>query len=146
MSGISRSPAGTKEKVAQRRLHAYELRIQGESYRAIGQALGVSEYTAHGDVMGRLREVQALGDEKLEDVRRVEVARLDRYLTKLELGVNEGDPKAIATALRVMERRAALLGLDAPKVSEQPTDVSQLLTALQAHGNGNGTGRIEYDA
>ena len=54
-----------------------------------------------------------------EEVRQLQLARLDLWLTKLEKKINKGDIKAIQTALRIEERRARLLGLDAPvKVSD----------------------------
>ena len=53
-------PAGTRETAAERRQQALELRKQGNSYRAIGAALGVSEKTAHQDVQRALRALAAL--------------------------------------------------------------------------------------
>lgn len=50
----------------------------------------------------------------VEEVRAQEIERMDMYLDKLSAKIDEGDEKAIATALRISERRAKLLGADAP--------------------------------
>lgn len=61
--------------------------------------------------MGALR---ARMQEPAEDVRRMEIERLDRMLNAMWEKIDEGDEKAITAGLKVMERRARLLGLDAP--------------------------------
>lgn len=56
-----------------------------------------------------------------EEVRTLEVARLDAMLLALWPQVKQGNQGAIEKALKVEERRAKLLGLDAPaKIA--PTD------------------------
>jgi hypothetical protein len=49
-----------------------------------------------------------------EELRALENARLDSYLSALGPSIELGDPKAIAVAVRISERRAKMAGLDAP--------------------------------
>lgn len=51
---------------------------------------------------------------RVDQLRAIEEARYDGYLAALQPDVERGDEKAINAALRVAERRARLLGLDAP--------------------------------
>jgi len=120
-----------------RQLKAVELRRRGKSYRTIADELGVSVRTAFDDVWKHFSELDKLATEELEQVRKLEVARLDRYLDALEPACEEGDAKAIATAIKVGERRAKLLGLDAPAKVEHttPDDYDRMTPAdrIKAH-------------
>jgi hypothetical protein len=124
---------------AQRQNAAAELRSQGKSYRAIAAELGVDVKTAHTHVQAALR---AIVEEAAEDVRRIELDRLDTMyaaamgvLERQHVTVSQGriiyngeEPllddapvlQAIDRLLRIAERRAKLLGLD----SAQKVDVS----------------------
>ena len=105
---------GVSEASAERRVKAFELRKAGVSYRGIGRALGISEAQAHRDVHFTL---DALAKEEFESavqVRELELERLDEMLRALWVAIRRGDPQSISTGLRVSERRARLLGLDAP--------------------------------
>ncbi len=115
---------------------ALRLRAAGLDYRAIGVAVGCSVSTAHARVRKAMTMVVY---EHVEEVRAVELERLD-VLTRRCLGlVNDPDPgvalAAVAACLRVSERRAKLLGLDQPTaVAVQATitieDVERKLDAL----------------
>jgi hypothetical protein len=52
--------------------------------------------------------------EPAEELRTMEVARLDQMLLGLWPKAIKGDTWAVDRVLKIMERRAALLGLDAP--------------------------------
>jgi len=110
-----------------RQLKAVELRRKGKSYRTIADELGVSVRTAFDDVWKHFSELDKLATEKLEQVRQLELARLDKYLEALEPKCAEGDEKAIAVAIKVGERRSKLLGADAPTKVER-TDVPAKMT------------------
>jgi GTP-dependent phosphoenolpyruvate carboxykinase len=56
--------------------------------------------------------------ESTEAVRQVVLKRLDQMLLTVWSDVLNGDNAAVQTALRIEERRASLLGLDAPKQIE----------------------------
>jgi hypothetical protein len=95
----------------ERRREAYKLRLAGASYADIGTALGVDFRHAYDLVNRELREIEAEAAEDAEQVRRMEVERLDAIL--LAQWPNRGDPKVAAVILQVSERRSRLLGLDA---------------------------------
>src|SRR3990172_2959972 len=95
-----------------RRVQALDLRLAGASYRQIALALGVGVKTAWLDVNRALREYLS---EPSDQVRAAEVARLDRLFLAHWPKAISGDHQATYTVLAIMDRRARLLGLDAPK-------------------------------
>ena len=96
----------------ERQLQALELRKAGASYEAIAERLG------YADRSGAYRAVKAALTltlrEPAAELRSLEAERLDAMLLPLWRRVQTGDEKAVDRALRIMERRARLLGLDAP--------------------------------
>lgn len=104
-------------KVNYEREHqALELRKAGASYDQIAQQLGLAgKGVAHNVVM---RALKAFMQEPCDDVRALEVSRLDQMLLGVWQQARSGHIGAIQSALRIMERRSAYLGLDAPKRSE----------------------------
>ncbi len=98
---------------------AVELRKAGASFAMIAEQLGYASVSgAFKAVQTALRKtLQAPADE----VRNLELERLDTLLLALWPQARQGNQGAIDRVLRIMERRAKLLGLDAPtKVA--PTD------------------------
>lgn len=95
-----------------RGLQALDLRLAGASYRQIGSQLKVSHVQAFRDVQRLLREAVS---EPAETVRHAELARLDRLLMAHWPKATQGDAKATAMVLQIMDRRARYLGLDAPQ-------------------------------
>jgi hypothetical protein len=59
--------------------------------------------------------LDAIGKEKAERLCELEIRRLDALTMALAPGIQSGDVRAILAAVRVMERRAKLLGLDGPQ-------------------------------
>ena len=98
---------------AERRQKALELRKNGYDYRTIAKALNTTVKTAYLDVQKCLAEIRANTHETAEDVLELELKRLDIAQAALMPRVREGDPRAIDTLMRVQERRAKYLGLDA---------------------------------
>lgn len=99
---------------AQRRTQALDLRVLGASYRDIARTLGVSERTAYLDVQDGIALLDAVTKERAERVRDLELLRLDRMTAALAAPAMGGAIDAINTTVRLMERRAKLIGLDAP--------------------------------
>lgn len=98
---------------AERRLKALDLRKKGFSYTQIGTKLDCSRQTACRYVIS---ELEALADkcrEEAAQVRDLELQRLDALYLVAYAEVEEGNVPAIDRCLRIMERRAKLLGLDA---------------------------------
>ncbi len=98
---------------------AVDLRRKGKSYRDIATEQKCSVSTAFQRVWAHFSELDQMATEQLEGVRKLELARLDKMLERL-CGIMDvgGDDemaiKAIGAATKLMERRAKLLGLDAP--------------------------------
>ncbi len=90
----------------------YERREREMFTATIAQTLGVSTHTAFTDVRRALRETL---QEPADAVRSMELARLDALLRAVWRRATGGHLEAIASALRIMERRAVMLGLDAPR-------------------------------
>lgn len=98
-----------------REQQALELRRWGATFRQIGETLGISEQAVERAVDRALRRMDLDSEPARLAVRKLEVDRLDRYLLALATKIKGGDTTAIDRALRIQERRATLLGLDAPK-------------------------------
>lgn len=95
---------------------AVELRLAGKSYRQIAAAQGTSVGTAHNRVKAAMK---ATLQEPCDEVRQMELERVDRLFAKMyEIAVEKGSARHAEIALRVMERRAKLIGLDAPERKE----------------------------
>jgi len=105
-----------KQAKQERIAEALDLRARGKSYREIAAFTGVSVRQAFEDVKQGLADHRESYAETAADVRTVELARLDRLWRRAEDLLESDDDdgaKAIGAALRIMERRARLLGLDA---------------------------------
>jgi hypothetical protein len=109
---------GDDENIADRRARAFSLRRAGASYRAIAQQLSVSLATAYDDVNAELMELREQTKADAEAVREIELHRCDEMILGLWPAVRRGDPKSVMAAVRVSERRAKLLGIDAPSKQE----------------------------
>jgi hypothetical protein len=97
---------------------ALELRIGGANYRQIAKALRISLGTAHGYVTEGLDQLRDSNAETMEQLRRMEVVRLDAML--VSLWSRRDNPRTADTILRICERRARLLGLDVGTVGDGP--------------------------
>lgn len=101
-----------------RRYQALMLRHRGASYRDIARQFNISVSTAFDDVQAMLVE---LAREPAENVREMELERLDSLMFPLftrVMSTEHGrlpDYQAIDRILKIMDRRAKLLGLDAPQ-------------------------------
>lgn len=101
---------------SERQAQAIELRKAGVTFRAIADACGYKSVAgAYTAVQSGIRKVLR---EPVEELVTLELARLDEMTLALWPGVKRSDVKAIEKMLAVMERRARLLGLDAPKRTE----------------------------
>lgn len=109
-----RGQRGKLEAAAEKRLRAFELRKQGHAYRSIGREIGVSVAMAFRYVNETLEELKSTALVEAEHLRNMELERLDGMLAGLWPAASSGDPQSVAAALRIGERRAKLLGLDAP--------------------------------
>lgn len=98
---------------AEKQRRALDLRKTGATYEQIADALG---YAGPSSAAKAIKTAIArITREAAEDVRTLEVERLDSMLRYQWPAVTKGHVRSTEVALRIMERRAALLGLDAPK-------------------------------
>lgn len=105
--------------VRQKGQQAVRLRMAGATLDQIASQLGFATAAgAYKSIMRELEETAQDMGESTEAVRQLELKRLDQMLFPIWNGVLSGDQQAVHTALRIQERRAALLGLDAPKQIE----------------------------
>jgi DNA-binding CsgD family transcriptional regulator len=115
--------------LAERDEQIWQLRLRGHSLRQIGSQVGL----AASSVLATLeRGYRERVHPKVDEARALELERLDDWLCKLQPGIEQGDDKAITTALRISDRRSKLLGLDAPtrvdaNVSTQESDAVRAL-------------------
>ena len=98
---------------------AIKLRMAGATITQIASQLGyANESGAYKAIMRELEQTAQDMGESTESVRQLELKRLDQMQFPIWNQVLAGDQGAISTALRIQERRASLLGLDAPKQIE----------------------------
>jgi transposase len=99
-----------------RREKAVALKLAGKQYREIAKELGVSLETAYNDVMVVLERTRKSANESAQESRQIAIERADRILEKLEplLDNPRSAARAAEVILKAEERRAKLLGLDAP--------------------------------
>jgi len=98
---------------------AIKLRQAGATLEDIARQLGFKGAAgAYKSVMRELGATAQDHSEGTEAVRQLELQRLDQMQFPLWPQVLAGDVQATTTALRIQERRASLLGLDAPKQIE----------------------------
>ena len=108
-------------RTTEKTLKALELRKRGLNYTQIGKKLGCHRSTACRYVLSELENLAEKCREEAAHVRDLELQRLDDlYLIAYRAIIRGNDLAGIDRCLRIMERRAKLLGLDtAAKVDVQ---------------------------
>jgi len=125
-----------------------ELRKTGMTWTRISELTGYAD--ASGAYRAYIRALKRVVKEPAEQVRTLEIERLDYLWNSLMAKATDGDPQAIGVMLRIMERRSRLLGLDAPtKVQQEVTTweggdsidraVRELAEALSASNGDRGS-------
>ena len=105
--------------VRQRQQQAIGLRMAGATIKQIAEQLGyASESGAYKAIMRELEATTQQMSGSTEAVRQIELKRLDSMQFPQWQGVMAGDQQAVTTVLKIQERRASLLGLDAPNQIE----------------------------
>lgn len=88
----------------------------------------IADRVGYKDASGAYRAIRAALKKTLQepadDLRVLELDRLDVLLTGLWPKAINGDAPAVDRVLKIMERRASLLGLDAPRKVEQRIDLN----------------------
>lgn len=119
---------------AERRQRAMDLRIAGHSYRAIGEALGVSDETARKDVNFVLTRLHKDTMAQADRYRSVQVARHERMIVAhWPVALNPASPQSGAAAAIVQKAEAhlsKLMGTETPIRTEQSVTTSGTPTSL----------------
>lgn len=144
------------QDLADRRIKAVEMRIQGMTYNAIAEALKVGYHTVWNDIKVTLQEREA---EAVPQLRQIEEERLNHVVaeanaiakkyrnTKPELAL-----KALDRVIRAVQTRAALLGLNAPvevnvvQHTQLDAEIADLLRQQQALNEGTRAAILDGEA
>ena len=114
---ISRQGPG-KVRTAKLEAECLRLRLDGLSHREIAAQLGIAPSTAYKRVRHALDDVNQRNTEEAGTLRTLELLRLDELQNVIWEKALAGDDKALGRVLAIMDRRAKLLGLDAPAKGE----------------------------
>ena len=90
----------------------YELRLTGKKFSEIADICGYA--TASGAWQACKRFEEELVFESVEEIRQLELMRLDELHRSIWENALLGHLPSISSVLKIMERRAKLLGLDEP--------------------------------
>ena len=93
---------------------AFDLRVAGNSFRAIGEQCGVTTQTAYYAVMRVLEATIDQTKESSKKLREMELTRIDTALHAIWPKVEAGNEFSIDRFVKLSERRAKLTGIDAP--------------------------------
>ena len=107
------------------------LRLEGLTHREIAKRLGIAPSSAYKRVRHALDAVNARNAEEAGRLRALELLRLDELQEAVWEKALEGETKPLARVLTIMERRAKLLGLDAPASTRREAAVSPQGLRLQ---------------
>jgi hypothetical protein len=123
-----------KPETIDREQRVVSLRRQGYTWEGISSEVGYSSPSSSREAF--LRASRRVLREDLEEVRNLELDRLDFALKSIWTGVEAGDIPAINTMLKIMERRSKMLALDAPKPvfiqqTSPPISVEELERRIQ---------------
>ena len=116
MSNVERSREKQHLEALNRYMQALELRRAGATYSQIADTLGYA--TAAGAQKAVEAGIREVLQEPAQGVLELELSRLDAMLTTLWPKMRQGDMAATDRILRIMDRRARYLGLDAPERHE----------------------------
>lgn len=131
--------ARNKTQVAEEQIRCYNLRLAGLSLDLIAKATGLSKGTVNNRINAEIKDrVTPLA----EEVRQMQLDRLDSWLVKLTEQIKQGRSVArnVEVAIRVEERRAKLLGVDEAEraditvhqVDQRDLELSEMLREAKA--------------
>lgn len=110
-SGNTTSKAHSKH--LERQEQALQFRIVGLSYSKIGKQMDISKSAAHKLVVAALADSASRVDKGADDLRDLELERLDKLLVAVWPKALKGSTQHSAQALKIMEQRQKLTGIQA---------------------------------
>ena len=149
---VRRTPKGKAKELEleTRREKVLECKLRGWSVRQIAAHLGIDKSAVQRDLTEVLERTIANADEYANQERECSLARIDGAIKALAPRIERGESDAIHCLVRLEDRRAKLLGLDAPAKQELSgpggapvsidarTDILQRLAGLAASGTPGG--------
>jgi hypothetical protein len=111
--GNSAKRDGRRVSRAEQQLKALELRKSGATHDEIAKKLGLKNRSVAWKMVRAA--IKGITLEPASEVLSLELERLDAVLLGCWAKAKKGDPQAVDRVLRIMDRRAAYLGLDQPK-------------------------------
>lgn len=120
MARVSKQSKNSRQRVsgAVTEEQAIRLRMTGASYAQIGKALGCTKQNAHRAVTKALKDTKERTAESTDQLRAVQSQQIDALTMAMWPAAQKGDAKAVLAIVRLMRRRAVLMGLDAPKQTD----------------------------
>jgi hypothetical protein len=107
-------------ELVDREIKVLELRRAGLTWQRIGEETGYADAT--GAYAAYKRAIKRTMQQPADEIREQELDRIDRLQLAAWPNAMKGDTKAILTIVKLMERRAKLLGLDTPiKIQQEVT-------------------------
>ena len=104
-------------ELVDREMRVLELRRMGFTWTHIAKEVGYADHS--GAYVAYQRAIKRMMKQPVEEVRDQELDRIDRLQLAVWPQAVKGDTKAILTIIKLMERRARLIGLDTPIRIEQ---------------------------
>jgi hypothetical protein len=149
--GIRTTCGTSKERIgrARRATQALRLRISGLTFIQIGEKMGISGSRACTIIKQELSKMNARRTETAAQLARLELERMDELFHAVWDEAKSGDIAAQQQCLRIMERRAKLLGLDVGDKQAAPAtnvvlNVSEvLIESREDIGDANGAKAIQ---
>ena len=106
----------SEAEMRRRDARVYELRIQGNTFEQIASEVGYSGPSGAWQAHQRIKSEWIF--ESIEEARHLELMRLDELQVAVWDRAINGDLPAAHCVLKIMDRRAKLLGLDKPEKIE----------------------------
>ena len=100
--------------VLERQVVFWEMYKEGRSIREIARVNGMSPNTVGKDIKSFISTLREAGLRHVEEYRYVQTERIQSAIEAIWPRVLEGRTDAIGSLVRLLEREARLLGLDAP--------------------------------
>lgn len=114
MAASNAKTSADRLKAATTRRQVVELRMSGATITQICERLSIGRATAHRHIEKAMADVQAEIAGPAEHIKRMHYARLERLLLGAWGNGIKGDNPSIDRIIKILERQAKLLGLDAP--------------------------------
>lgn len=125
--------AERQREALDRRVKVAQLRLAGlHDQRQIADRLGVSQPTISRDFAALDAQFRATAAQDIAAAKGLDVQRLELLISKIWVKATGGDLYAIDRLEKLLNRRAKLLGLDAPKKVEDVTDHRKEAEAIAA--------------